>query len=857
MKTLDAPARPRLIGRDGDLVRVEASLREARLVTVLGPPGIGKTRLAAEVVARARAGGDFAGGVLVCDLAEASSADEAAAELGRALGCEAPDVAAVGRALALRGAALVALDDLERLVPQAAATLGRWLAEAGSARFLCTSREPLRLAGEVRLELEPLGLRDGVDLLVERAAALRPAWAQPDRDRLALEEVVRRLDGIPLALELAAARAPVLSPAALLERLSSRLALLQAPPPGASRRQATLRAAIDWSWDLLDEAQREVLVQCAIFAGDFGLAAAEAVALVTVPGAPPVLDTLQALRERSLLCDAAAEVGEPRLGMLASVREYAGEKLDASGWRPAVAERHARFVLADGERRAEAARRGESAARIDLLAHAAGDLHAAYRWLAAGDPRGAARMALVLDRLLYLRGPFQRHRALLDDALRLAGEAGDAVLRARCLSARGHAHLVERRPGEAASDFAQALALASAASERGLEAEALRGLGVALRDLGRHAEAAERFSQATDAARMSGDSSLEAQVASSTGTLHRFRGEHEAALVHYQRALALHLERGDPRGEAIVRGNLGHAYAALGRSEEAEREIRAALPVLRAIGDRRSEAILTGSLGAALVLRGYPADAGPLYRHALALSRELGDAPMVAVNRAILAALSALEGHLAEAEQGFAQARLALERAAADGAWQPAIDLLEGVLDIARARRAGAADEADASARHRALARGRLATAPSSPESAAAEHVVFASSWLARLLADRPAEPAPAAAAGAPVLEIGADARWFRMSGGTRVDLARRKPLRRVLRVLVESRRSAPGQPVAPATIASAVWPDQELAPRAAASRIYVVVAELRKLGLEEAIARQSGGYLLHPAVAISQPAGD
>ena len=236
MKRLDAPVRPRLIGRDADLVRVEASLRDARLVTILGPPGIGKTRLAAEVVARAGAG--FAGGVLVCDLAEATTADEAAAELGRALGCEASDVEAVGRALALRGAALVALDDLERLVPQAALTIGRWLAEAGSARFLCTSREPLRLAGEVRLELEPLGLGDGVDLLVERAAALRPAWAEPDRDRLALEEVVRRLDGIPLALELAAARAPVLSPAALLERLSSRLAVLQAPPPGASRRQA-------------------------------------------------------------------------------------------------------------------------------------------------------------------------------------------------------------------------------------------------------------------------------------------------------------------------------------------------------------------------------------------------------------------------------------------------------------------------------------------------------------------------------------------------------------------------------------------------------------------------------------------
>jgi predicted ATPase len=853
MKSLDAPVRPRLIGRDDDLVRVEASLRDARLVTVLGPAGIGKTRLAAEVVARARASGDLAGGVLVCDLAEATSADEAAAELGRALGCDVPDVDAVGHALALRGAALVALDDLERLAPQAAATIGRWLEEAGSARFLCTSREPLRLAGEVRVELEPLGLRDGVDLLVERAAALRPAWAQPDRDRLALEEIVRRLDGIPLALELAAARAPVLSPAALLERLSSRLAVLQAPSPGASRRQATLRAAIDWSWDLLDEAQREVLVQCAIFAGDFGLAAAEAVALPTVPGAPPVLDTLQALRERSLLRDAEEEVGEPRLGMLASVREYAGEKLDALGWRPAVAERHARHVLADGERRAEAARSSESAARIDFLSHAAADLHAAYRWLAAADPRGAARMALVLDRLLYLRGPFQRHRALLDDALRLIDGEGNAALRSRCLSARGHAHLVERRPGEAASDFEQALALARASSERGLEAEALRGLGVALRDLGRHPEAARRFSQATDAARMSGDLGLEAQVASSTGTLHRFRGEHEQALSHYQRALALHLERGDPRGEAIVRGNLGHAYAALGRSEEAEREIRAALPVLRAIGDRRSEAILTASLGAALVLRGYHADAGPLYRHALALSRELGDAPMVAVNRAVIAALSALDGHLAEAEQGFAQARVALERAAA-GAWQPAIDLLEGVLDLARSRRAR---DADASARHMEMARDRLATAPPSPASAAAEHIAFAASWLTRLLDDRPLDPAPVAGSPGPILEVGPSGRWFRMSGGTRVDLARRRPLRRVLRVLVESRRSAPGQPVAPAAIASAVWPDQQLAPKAAASRIYVVVAELRKLGLEEAIARQSGGYLLHPAVALSQPAGD
>jgi predicted ATPase len=326
------------IGRREDLQSIAGWFASGRrLVSIVGAPGMGKTRVAIEYAAMVS---DRA--TCFCNLADVHDLDglnaHIAASLGLSLG---PGVdVAVSIGLALRASRrLLVLDNFEQLVDVGAATVARWLARAPDTHVLVTSRERLYVDGEVVHELEPLSLdSEAIELFVDRARLMRRDFAVTAADAPVVAEIVRRLDGIPLAIEVAAARMDVMAPATLVERMRSRLDLLAGGRRDASARQATLRGAIDGSWDALPAFARAALAQVSVFRGGFTLEAAEAVIdLSSWSDAPPIIGALGILRAKSLL--RMQGTTELRFSLYEFIRDYARDKLTISGDATATRER--------------------------------------------------------------------------------------------------------------------------------------------------------------------------------------------------------------------------------------------------------------------------------------------------------------------------------------------------------------------------------------------------------------------------------------------------------------------------------------------------------------------------------------
>jgi predicted ATPase/DNA-binding SARP family transcriptional activator len=354
------------VGRTADVDRIRALLRTARLVTLTGPGGAGKTRLAREAtfvpdgrrVASAPPSATFAGsstGTTSIGSAEAVVAELAALTDGAQLpatllaavgepelhlgGAEAPDPATrLFAALEGRDTILV-LDNCEHLVAAAAALTESLLLACPRLRVVATSREPLGVPGEVLHPVDALAEADAMVLFSDRAAAVRPGFVVTAAVRPAVTEICRRLDGQPLAIELAAARLRTLSPAEIAARLDDRFRLLTTGARTALPRHQTLRAVVDWSWDLLDDPERAVARRLGVFAGGATLTAAERVC------GPDALDVLTSLVDKSLVVAVPQADGPTRYRMLETIRAYAGEKLDAAGERPDAEAAHAAFLL--------------------------------------------------------------------------------------------------------------------------------------------------------------------------------------------------------------------------------------------------------------------------------------------------------------------------------------------------------------------------------------------------------------------------------------------------------------------------------------------------------------------------------
>ncbi len=445
------PAPPTsLIGREAEVAHLVSLLRRdgVRLVTLTGPGGVGKTRLAL-AAARTLAGEAPAGFVPLSALRDPA---EVVAEIGRAIDATEPlDAPAFDRvSAALSGEpALLVLDNLEHLLP-AVSGIAALLRACPDLTILATSRARLRLTGEHEIAVAPLAppdaagedrpervaLSPAVRLFVERARAADAHFALADDNAAAVAAICRRLDGLPLAIELAAARARVASANDTLRRLSPRLRLLAGGPDDAPDRLRTMRDTVAWSHDQLPAAARALFARLGAFVGGFTLDAAEAVAGGNDGVA--TLDALGVLVEQSLAARATDAAGSTRFTMLETVREFALERLVASGEEDAVRRAHADWFIALAERAAPEFRGPDASAWVRRTEADLPNVRAAHAWLAStGDARGALRLAVALGWFWSSSGYFHEGRSLVASVLAIPGAADHPALYADGLALAG------------------------------------------------------------------------------------------------------------------------------------------------------------------------------------------------------------------------------------------------------------------------------------------------------------------------------------------------------------------------------------------------------------------------------------
>jgi predicted ATPase/class 3 adenylate cyclase/predicted negative regulator of RcsB-dependent stress response len=626
--------RDAFIGREAELGRLAGRLDAgARLLTVLGPGGTGKTRL---VRRYAHAWlGEWPGGVYFCDLSAARSLDGIHVAVALALGVPLGRGDAgtqLGHAIAARGRCLVILDNFEQVQPHAEATVGRWLDRAAEARFVVTSRERLHVAGEEIAALEPMDVAsDALRLFEARASAQQPGFAIDAGNRAAVIEIVRLLDGLPLAVELAAARVRVLSPAQIVVRMQDRFRLL-AGARGVAARQATLKAAIDWSWDLLAPWEQAALAQCSVFEGGFTLEAAEAViALGAWPEAPPVLDVVNALVDKSLLrtwlpaSTGRLDIAEPFFGMYLSIHEYASQKLQASGAHADALARHGRYFAGFGSDVAMdgllthggLTRRQTLALELDNL------VGACRRAIARREPECAAGTFLAAWAVLEAQGPFGVAADLGRQVVALEGLAPHA--RAQAMLATAAALRASGEIADADALLERAAASVREAGDRPLEAMALRELAVASHRHGRTDVALRQFEDSRALYESLGPRSRLGALVANLANLQMEMGRMDEARASYRAALGLHREVGNRAAEGIALGNLGTLLYELGDIDEARAAYDEALRIHREAGSVVQEAITLYNLGILHSRQGELRHAADCYAAALRIYRETGN----------------------------------------------------------------------------------------------------------------------------------------------------------------------------------------------------------------------------------------
>ncbi len=768
---LEAPAK-KFVGRARELEQLEVLFQQsgARLVTLLGPGGVGKTRLATQfaIAHLDRFSGRSRGGAWFCDLSEVKTLDgflNAVAQVLKVSLTAGPSsdkgAEQLGYALAARGQLLLVLDNFEQVVELAAATVGKWVKMSPETRFLITSRELLRIADEQQFELLPLAVpdaesdasaietSDSVQLFLDRVRAVRSwSYSPTEEEAVAIAQIVRRLDGIPLAIELAAARMNVLSPAQMAEGLARPLSLLTAGARGARARQATLRGAIQWSWELLSPAERDVLAQCSIFHGGFSLEAAEAVVALGGGGGGPVLDLIQALREKSLLrtYQDGSGSGELRFGMYETIREFVAEQLLKSGEQPKISERHTHYFLQVAERWHAVVHQHGGVEALRVMAVNSENLLSAFERECASTPKrtesasAALRLSLYLDPLFATRGPVETHQAILKAALSMSSEQPvESTLRAQVL--RAHALLSQIRGNirDAMRDFTDALACARKSSDPVLEATLLVDLSILHRELGKMRESEETVRAA---AQMKIASPwFQAYLHGNAGILDYELGRHESAELHYATALNILREIGDRRFEGIFETNLGLLYRDQKRLPEARAHYEKGITALREVGDRRYEGMSLDCLASTLWEEGRCLEAKVYALKAVKMLREAGDRRTSAIAVVHLGGVHASLDQIDEARTVFANVET-LTSEANDPALKAEAELSQGHLDLALSRQAwctGKLEEAkrfELAARAKAEGLGQDVLAGSSDVRVGVRHLTAAANALRARMAE-------------------------------------------------------------------------------------------------------------------------
>ena len=640
--TLPSPATP-LMGREQEFGEIGALLLEGsgvRLLTLTGPGGVGKTRLA---VAVARENEDrFTDGAAFVGLASLPDPSLVAPEVLRSLGLREAEDRTPSETLQyhLRERRLfLVLDNLEHLL-EAAVEVAGLLEVCPGIVVLATSRAPLRVRGEQEYPVAPLALPSstrnpaGEDLLevassrlfLERARAVSPGFAITEGNAPDVAAICWRLAGLPLALELAAAKARFMEPGALLARLDR--ALSTAWTRDLPARQRTMRSTLDWSHDLLTEEEKVLFRRLSVFLGGFTLDAAEEVCAFGELETEEVMELLGGLAEQSLVTVSAVADGS-RYGMLEPVRQYALERLGESREIAAARERHAASYLAMAEAAQPQFLGPEYPVQSARLDREHGNLRGALRWASeSGDVCSGLRLVGALSWFWWMGGYLEEGRrwaqGLLSEPFD-ASRAGCVLARAGALWAAGELAFAQGDLARAAGHFEESLDLYRGLGDDAGVAAVLAELGQVARSQGDHDRARAVSEEGLKVARRLRDSKAAAIALGTLGRLDRGRGDLEAAMIRYEESLALFKKIEHEWGTAFMLANLADAALARGETERALALGEESLSIYGDLGDRSGMALASIGLGDVAHERGDEERAEKLYNEALTHYRELGN----------------------------------------------------------------------------------------------------------------------------------------------------------------------------------------------------------------------------------------